>query len=170
MDKWLRILLELLPVQVFALAWRWEGSSGPDGWMIPYAAGAVAALLCTGVLLWRRVLLDRILLGVNLAIALAGLGLYCGTPGLPGLLGDLRGAGFFIMILLTAGVTYLTRPAALLHLERGTWEPWDRYMLLYSLGAFALAFITRSAPLVNAFLLALLFVARGSLQSAARRV
>ncbi|MFV0422182.1 hypothetical protein [Oleidesulfovibrio sp.] len=169
MDKWLRVLLELLPVQVFALSWRWHGSTSPDGWMVPYAAGALTAVICTSFLVWRRVMLDRLLLGVNTGIFLAALGLYCKTPGLPALLHDMQGAGFFVMILLTAGFTYISRPAALLNFEQGQFEPWDKYMLLAVLVAFFAAFVTRSAPLVNAFLLAMLFVVRSSLQNVAVR-
>ncbi|WCB45808.1 hypothetical protein [Nitratidesulfovibrio vulgaris] len=167
--KWLRVLLELLPLQVFALSWRLEGATAPGGWQLPYGLAALTAVVCIGILVWRRVLLDRLLLGVNAAIILGALGLYCGTPGLPKLLADIRGAGVFAVVLLTAGVTYLARPAALLDFERGTWEPWDRYMLLAVFIAFWLAFATREEPLVGAMLLGALFVVRTMLQQAARR-
>ena len=168
MNRWLHTLLELLPLQVLALAWHFEtpATSGIVAW--PYAASALCALLCTTFLLWRKALLDRILLGVNIAIALCALGLYGGTPGLPGMLADLRGAGFFAFILLTAGVTYLMRPAALLDIPRGQAEPWDRYMLLATFVAFLLALLTRTQPMFTAMLLVALFVTRTSLQRMAQ--
>ena len=166
MHKWIRLAFELLPLQVFAIATRLAGDE-PDLALLPYGLGALCAALCMAVLLWRRVLLDRLLLGVNISIMLGGLGLYTGTPGLAHMLADLRAAGVFVIILLTAGVTYLARPSALLDMPRGNVEPWDRYMLYATFAAFLLAFATRSQPLISGMLLAGLFIVRGSLQQAA---
>ncbi|HCG05200.1 MAG TPA: hypothetical protein DEV75_09775 [Desulfovibrio sp.] len=166
MHKWIRLAFELLPLQVFAIATRLAGDE-PDRALLPYGLGALCAALCMAVLLWRRVLLDRLLLGVNISIMLGGLGLYTGTPGLAHMLADLRAAGVFVIILLTAGVTYLARPSALLDMPRGNVEPWDRYMLYATFAAFLLAFVTRSQPLISGMLLAGLFIVRGSLQQAA---
>ena len=161
MHKWIRLAFELLPLQVFAIATRLAGDE-PDRALLPYGLGA----LCMAVLMWRRVLLDRLLLGVNISIMLGGLGLYTGTPGLAHMLTDLRAAGVFVIILLTAGVTYLARPSALLDMPSGNVEPWDRYMLYATFAAFLLAFATRSQPLISGMLLAGLFIVRGSLQQA----
>ncbi|WP_353116568.1 hypothetical protein [Nitratidesulfovibrio sp.] len=166
MHKWIRLAFELLPLQVFAIASRLAGDD-PERALLPYGLGALCAALCMAVLLWRRILLDRLLLGVNISIMLGGLGLYARTPGLAHMLADLRAAGVFVIILLTAGVTYLARPSALLDVPRGNVEPWDRYMLYATFAAFVLAFITRSQPLLSGMLLAALFIVRGSLQQAA---
>ncbi|EPR42269.1 hypothetical protein dsx2_0196 [Desulfovibrio sp. X2] len=172
MYHWLRTLLELLPLAVFALTWRLPETLEPDGWILPYSLGALCALACITVLLWRKVLLDRILLGMNLSIVLGALGLFGGTPGLPHLMADIRGAGFFVIILMTAGVTYLMRPAALLDMEsvkRGASEPWDRYMLFATFAAFVLAFALRESPVLSAMLLGGLFVVRASLRQVAEQ-
>ena len=155
MHKWIRLAFELLPLQVFAIATRLAGDE-PDRALLPYGLGALCAALCMAVLMWRRVLLDRLLLGVNISIMLGGLGLYTGTPGLAHMLTDLR----------AAGVTYLARPSALLDMPSGNVEPWDRYMLYATFAAFLLAFATRSQPLISGMLLAGLFIVRGSLQQA----
>lgn len=167
LHRWLHLAFELLPLQVFAIATRLAGDD-PERALLPYGLGALCAVLCMAVLLWRRVLFDRLLLGVNISIVLGGLGLYARTPGLMHMLADLRAAGVFVIILLTAGVTYLARPSALLDMPRGNAEPWDRYMLYAIFAAFVLAFLTRSQPLLSGMLLAGLFIVRGSLQQAAR--
>lgn len=166
MHKWIRLAFELLPVQVLAVASPLAGD-GAEHAPLPYGLGALCAALCIAVLLWRRVLLDRLLLGVNISIMLGGLGLYAHTPGLTHMLADLRAAGVFVIILLTAGVTYLARPSALLDMPGGNAEPWDRYMLYATFAAAVLAFITRSQPLISGMLLAALFIVRGSLHQAA---
>ncbi|WP_245590697.1 hypothetical protein [Nitratidesulfovibrio termitidis] len=166
MHKWIRLAFELLPLQVFAITVRLAGDD-PERALLPYGLGALCTALCMAVLLWRRILLDRLLLGVNISIMLGGLGLYARTPGLANMLADLRAAGVFVIILLTAGITYLARPSALLDMPRGNAEPWDRYMLYAIFAAFVLAFITRSQPLISGMLLAALFIVRGSLQQAA---
>ncbi|MCG8532513.1 MAG: hypothetical protein MI749_17875 [Desulfovibrionales bacterium] len=161
MNRWVRILLELLPLQVFAFSFRYVDLAQPDSWMLPFYAASAVALVSLGVLIHKKTIPDPVIWGCDLYILLCAALLSGGTVGFPVLLADLKAAGMLGVIFLVSLFLYGTKPQWLLVSADIVPERHAQIQLAVTAVCFAVSFVFRSNTFVSGLLtLGGLFLAR----------
>lgn len=161
MNHWLRILLELLPLQVFAFSFRYVDAAQPDSWMMPFFVAAAVSVVTLGVLIKKQTLPDPVIWGVNLYILLSAALLGGGTVGFPVLLADLKAAGMLGVVFLVSLFLYGTKPQWLLASHDIIPEKFAQIQLAVTAVCFVVSFVFRSNAFISGLLmLGVLFLSR----------
>lgn len=161
MNRWLQILLELLPLQIFALSFRYVDVSQPDSWMMPFYAAAATALVTLAILVKKQVTPDPVIIGIDMYILLSAALLSGGTAGFPVLLADLKAAGILGVVFLVSLFLYGTKPQWLLVSHNKVPEKFAQAQLAVTAICFAVSFVFRENAFISGLLmLGVLYLAR----------
>lgn len=66
-------LVEAVPLTVFLIFLRVMDTSVPENWRLPFIVCGVAAVGVVGVFLYKKMVFNRVLLGINLYLISGGL-------------------------------------------------------------------------------------------------
>ncbi|WP_290923909.1 hypothetical protein [Halodesulfovibrio sp.] len=161
MNRWLRILLELLPLQVFAFSFRYVDVSQPDSWMMPFYVAAAVALVTFAIFIKKHAIPDPVIIGINMYILLSAALLGGGTVGFPVLLADLKAAGILGVVFLVSLFLYGTKPQWLLVSHNQVPEKFTQIQLAVTAVCFVVSFVFRENVFVSGLLmLGVLYLAR----------
>ncbi|WP_430734712.1 hypothetical protein [Halodesulfovibrio aestuarii] len=161
MNRWLRILLELLPLQVFAFSFRYVDVSQPGSWMMPFYVAAITALVTLGVFLKKKAIPDPVIVGIDMYILLSAALLSGGTAGFPVLLADLKAAGILGVVFLVSLFLYGTKPQWLLVSHDKVPEKFAQIQLAVTAVCFVVSFVFRENIFVSGLImLGVLYLAR----------
>lgn len=101
-------LFQFFPMTAFVAVAKNGGFTG-QAWEQAFLVGGVLAVIETLFLLWRRMTLDRLLLGANLYLLIGALSAKLGFHSIMRMYSDLQAAAIFIMIfLIGVGSTVFT--------------------------------------------------------------
>jgi hypothetical protein len=97
--------IQFLPLTAFVATARLKGL-GPEAWGLAFEVGGLLAVVETAILIWKRVTLNRLLLGANVFLMVGALGFGLQIPFIVSLYGRthesaLFGAVFVVGLLTT---------------------------------------------------------------------
>ncbi len=105
MRKFLASLIESIPLTFFLVYIQCVEIKVSHDWLLPYLLASIAAVLSTAYLLWKGVVLNRLIVGINLYFFSGLVGLVFGWVWLNQLYGELRGLGMLYWIFAVGCVS-----------------------------------------------------------------
>ncbi|MCG8684116.1 MAG: hypothetical protein MI892_04520 [Desulfobacterales bacterium] len=163
-------LLEAVPLTIFLSYIRQIDPSVPTAWKGPFLLSGLLAIAIIIFLSFKKHLLNRIFLGVNLYLITGGLAFITGQFWLNQLYGQLQASGMLIWVLVTGVFSLALSPAGFI----GTLPPYRNlkqiriyslYLLGVTLAAIILSFYFRGNHLLSGTIpFIILFVVQSGLR------
>jgi hypothetical protein len=144
MNRLPRALLQFAPLSLFAIYAFWYGEPTPDRWVEAFELGAVAALVQLAIVLPQPRPANRLILGANVYLVIAGAAAFAQQWWVLRIYDVLREAGILLAILGVGVVTTLVTKAGFVAAPDA---PADevRHASLWMLAATVLALATAVA-------------------------
>ena len=136
-------VMEALPLPVFLLYAALIDQSIPHNWLGPFLASSSIAIFTTTILLFNKVSLNRLILGISLYLIIGCLALLTNHTWLNQMYGILKASGMLVSIIIVGVVSLLVSPAGfigVLSTDRKKVIMFSLYLLLVALIAFLLSF------------------------------
>lgn len=144
--------MEALPLPVFLLYAAVIDQSIPQHWLEPFVASSSIAILTTTVLLFNRVPLNRLVLGISLYLIIGCIALLTNHTWLNQMYGILQASGMLVSIIIVGVVSLLVSPTGFIGVlspDRKKVMLFSLYLLLVALIAFVLSFSLQGNKLLS---------------------
>ena len=162
-------VMEALPLPVFLLYAAVIDQSIPQNWLGPFVASSSIAILTTTILLFNKVLLNRLVIGITLYLIIGSLALLTNHTWLNQMYEKLEASGMLASIIIVGVVSLLVSPAGFIGVvspDRKKVFKFSLYLLLVALIAFSLSFYLQGNKLYSEVIPFIgLFVIQGLLRS-----
>ena len=145
-------ILEAVPLSVFLLYIRNINADIPQNWDVPFIVSGLVAIAVTASFLYKKRLLNRIFLGINIYLASGGVAFITHQWWLNRIYGDLQASGLLLWIIITGIVTALFSPKGFIgedSSDKKSIKKYSYYLLLFSVGAFSISFGFRDNRLLS---------------------
>lgn len=147
--RYLQSLITFVPLLVFITYALWDGPPPEDRWLAAYKIASPLAIVQLAWAMRSVAPINRLLVGANVYLLAGGFCAWFGyEPGLR-LLGELKGAGVLLSILLVGATLTLTSRAGFVGATRGEPRRIKRnsaWLLVATMIAFAAAYQFSAAP------------------------
>ena len=166
-------LIEAVPLLFFLIYYRVVEPTSSQDWLVPYLAGAMAAVLTMSILWLKDVLLSPVFVGVNIYLLSGCLGLVTQQTWLNQLYDSLQASGMLAWIIIVGVVSLIFSPAGFIGIDsknRQIIVVYSLYLLVVAIVAFLLAYSFRTDRILSETVpFIILFTAYGVLKSRANR-
>lgn len=145
-------LLEAVPLSVFLLYIRNIDADIPQNWEAPYIVSGLVAIAVTASFLYKKRMLNRIFLGINIYLVSGGVAFITHQWWLNRIYGDLQASGLLLWIIIAGIVTALFSPKGFIGVDssdKKSIKKYSYYLLLFSVGAFTISFGFRDNRLLS---------------------
>lgn len=162
-------ITQAIPLSIFLLFIRLVGTSTPQSWGPPFVLGGLTAIGATSLCLYKKQVLHRLFLGINLYLISGGLTFVTHQWWLHQIYNDLQASGMLLWIILVGIVSTFMSPRGFIGVEspsRDLIKKYSLYLLLISVLGFALSWSARGNRLVSEIIpFAGLFLIQGTLKT-----
>ncbi len=164
-------LIEAVPLILFLTYYRVVEPVTPQDWLVPYLAGAMAAVLTTLISRIKGVSLNPVFIGINFYLLSGCLGLVTKQTWLNELYGSLQASGMLAWVIIVGVASLLFSPAGFIGIDsrnRQIIVAYSVYLLIIAIVAFLMAYLFRTYRIfAETVPFVILFVAYGVLKSRA---
>ncbi|MBU1045214.1 MAG: hypothetical protein KJ915_12550 [Candidatus Omnitrophica bacterium] len=146
---------EAIPLSIFVVYTRFIDSPIIENWKYPFLVSGLAALIVIISVLRRKIIFDRILLGVNLYLISGALAFITHKWWLYNLYYQLQASGMIVWIIATGIVTVSLNSKGFIGVDSSdinSIKKYSGYLLLICVFAFAFSFWLRTNILLSGFL------------------
>jgi hypothetical protein len=130
-------VIEAFPLPVFLLYAAMIDQSLPQNWLGPFVASSSIAILTTTILLFNKVPLNRLVIGITLYLIIGSLALWTNHTWLNQMYGKLEASGMLASIIIVGMVSLLVSPAGFI----GVVSPDRKKVVMFSLSLLLVALI-----------------------------
>ncbi len=145
-------VMEALPLPVFLLYAAVIDQSIPHNWLGPFLASSSIAILTTTILLFNKVPLNRLIIGISLYLIIGCFALLTNHTWLNQMYGIFKASGMLASIIIVGIISLLVNPAGFI----GVKSPNRKKVVLFSLAlllaallAFSLSFSLQGNKLLS---------------------
>ena len=146
---------EALPLSIFVVYTRFIDTAIIENWKYPFLISALAAIIVIISVLRRKIIFDRILLGVDLYLISGALAFITGQGWLSGIYYQLQASGMFLWII-AAGIAAVSLNSkgfiGVKSSDINSIRKYSGYLLLLCAAAFTFSFATRGNILLSGLL------------------
>ena len=135
-------ILELIPLPIFLVSAAWIDPNIPQDWLGPFVASSLVALVTITILLYNRVLLNRLMLGINLYLIIGSIGLLTEHVWINAVYGNLKASGMLAAIIIVGVISLVMSPAGFIGVtsqDRKAVTHYSLSLLLISALAFSVS-------------------------------
>ena len=136
-------IIEAIPLPIFLIYAALIDQSYSQNWQGPYTTSSIVALLTTTILMFNKVPLNRLIIGINVYLITGSLGLYTDQVWLNQLYGKMEASGMLAWIIIVGVVSILLNPAGFIGIksqDRKKVIIFSLYLLLVAQIAFLFSF------------------------------
>ncbi len=155
-------ILEAVPLIVFLISVSFIDTTVPMNWQGPFVLSGSVALSVILIFLYKKLLLNRIFLGINLYLFSGGLAFITHQWWLNRIYDSLQASGILIWVIGVGVITTLISPKGFIGIEspeKNNMKKYSFFLLTASVIAFAVSFgfqgnriLSESIPFVGLFL------------------
>lgn len=145
-------IFEAIPLSIFVIYIRFIDTAILENWKSPFIVSGLAALIVIISFFYRKIILNRILLGVNLYLISGGLAFSTHQRWLSEIYNQLQASGMILWIIATAIATIFLSPKGFIGIDSSdtnSIKKYSNYLLLSCVIAFAVSFGLRGNRLFS---------------------
>ena len=160
-------ILEAIPLLIFVVYIKLINTASLENWRSPFVIGGTAALIVILLFFYKKIIFDRMLLGVNLYLISGSLAFITRQLWLAGIYNQLQASGMILWIIATGITAIFLSPKGFIGVDssdKNSIKKYSIYLLLFSVIAFTVSFRMRGnilfselVPFTCLFLLQRLF-------------
>ena len=165
-------IFEAIPLPIFVIYIRLIDTAILENWKSPFVVSGLVALIVILSFFYKKIVFNRILLGVNLYLISGGLAFIMHQWWLIGIYNQLQASGMILWIIATGIITIFLSPKGFIGVDssdRNSIKKYSNYLLFFSVIAFTVSFGLRGnilfselVPFTCLFLLQRLFKNKSS--------
>jgi len=162
-------LIEAIPLPIFLIYAELIDQSISQDWQGPYFTSSIAVLLTTTFLIWNKILLNRLIIGINVYLIVGSFGLLTEQVWLNQLYGNMGAAGMLAVIIIVGVVSLALSPEGFIgstsH-DRKTVIMFSLYLLVVAQVAFLCSYYFQGNKMYSEYVpFMVLFAVQGILKS-----
>jgi hypothetical protein len=147
--------IETTPLPVFLIYAVGIDKSITQNWQGPFVASSIVAILTMTILLYNKVILNRLMIGINSYLITGSLGLFTKPDWIHQVYGKLEASGMLAWIIIVGVISLLISPAGFIGVtsqDRRKVVMSSLYLLLVALGAFFVSWYFQGNKLYAEFI------------------
>lgn len=147
-------IFQAIPLPIFVIYIRFIDATNLENLKAPFFFSSFVALMVIILFLYRKIVFDPILLGVNLYLISGGLAFITYQWWLIKIYNQLQGSGMFIWIIATGIGTIFFSPKGFIGVDssdKNSIKKYSKYMLLFSVIMFTVSVRMRGNILLSEF-------------------
>jgi hypothetical protein len=162
-------LIEATPLPIFLISAALIDQRMLQNWQGPYFTSSIAALLTTTFLIWNKVPLNRLIVGINVYLIVGSFGLLTEHTWLNQMYTKMAAAGMLAVIIIVGVVSLALNPAGFIGVtshDRKKVVMFSLYLLVVALVAFLCSYYFQGNKMYSEYApFMVLFAVQGMLKS-----
>ncbi|MCG8529497.1 MAG: hypothetical protein MI749_02410 [Desulfovibrionales bacterium] len=145
-------LLEAIPLTIFAFWIRHMDTQVPGNWGVVFMVSGLAAIVVTSICLHKKISLNRIFLGINIYLCCGGLTFATKQWWLTRVYEHFQASGMILWVIIIGLISTLVSPNGFVGVhspDKKRIQTFSVYLILLSLGAFAVSYAFRGNALLS---------------------